>query len=100
MTRTTKAKPPALPVAPGCPDDPVRAARWRAIQAAGGASHVARAMGFKKGESVRLWYVDRDPTPEQARKLVAMTDGAIKLQQILPEAFAGLTVHELGYQPT
>lgn len=90
---------PELPMAAGMPTDPVRLARWQAIKAAGGASHVGRALGFKKGEAVRLWYVDRDPTAEQARKLVELSRNAVTLDQILPTAFAGLTVADLGYVP-
>lgn len=103
MTSTTsktprkRAKP--LQSAPGMPTDPVRLARWQAIKAAGGASHVGRALGFKKGEAVRLWYVDRDPTAEQARKLVELARGTVSLSQILPGAFANLTTAELGYTP-
>jgi len=92
-----RAKP--LQAAPGMPTDPVRLARWQAIKAAGGASHVGRALGFKKGEAVRLWYVDRDPTAEQARKLVELARGTVSLSQILPTAFANLTAAELGYAP-
>lgn len=104
MSSTSKAamKPARrakLQTAPGMPEDPVLRARWQAIKAAGGASFVGRALGFKKGESVRLWYVDRDPTAEQARKLVELSQGAATLHQILPGAFAGLTEAELGYRP-
>lgn len=100
--RTTAGKakrPKGLAIAPGMPTDPIRLARWQAIKASGGASYVGRALGFKKGESVRLWYVDRDPTAEQARKLVELSRGAATLAQILPAAFANLTTAELGYQP-
>lgn len=89
----------ALPQNPGMPTDPVRLARWQAIKAAGGASYVGRVLGFKKGEGVRLWYVDRDPTAEQARKLIELSRGAATLEQILPGAFANLTAAELGYTP-
>jgi hypothetical protein len=105
MTKSTSTKRPArakakpVPLAPGMPTDPVRLARWQAIRAAGGASHVGRALGYTKGEAVRLWYVDRDPTAEQARKLVQLSQGAATLQQILPAAFDGLTAAELGYAP-
>lgn len=92
-----RAKP--VDTAPGMPTDPVRLARWQAIRAAGGASHVGRALGFKKGEGVRLWYVDRDPTPEQARALVRLSGNVVTLPQILPGAFEGLSVSELGYSP-
>lgn len=92
-----KKKAPAS--APGMPTDPVRRARWIAIKAAGGASHVARELGFNKGESVRLWYIDREPSAENARKLVAMCAGVATLAEILPSAFAGLTTAELGYAP-
>ena len=94
-TRKTDAAAP-----PGIPTDPVRRARFLAIQAAGGASHVGRELGYAKGETVRLWYVDRDPTPEHARKLVAMSQGAATLAEILPDAYKGLTAKELGYRPT
>ena len=100
---TTRRKPAkrdkALPMAEGMPTDPIRRARWQAIKAAGGASHVGRTLGFTKGEAVRLWYVDRDPTAEQARKLVQLSGGVVSLAQILPGAFADLTAAELGYQP-
>lgn len=84
---------------PGMPHDPVKQARWRAIRMAGGASFVGRELGFSKGEAVRLWYVDRDPTAEQARKLVELVDGAVTLREILPAAFDGLTAAHLGYTP-
>lgn len=96
-TPRKRAKP--LQAAPGQPTDPVRLARWRAIKMAGGASHVGRALGFSKGEAVRLWYVDRDPTAEQARKLVELVDGAVTLREILPSAFDGLSAQHLGYAP-
>lgn len=99
QSKTPRKRAKVLPAAPGMPTDPVRLARWQAIKAAGGASHVGRALGFKKGEAVRLWYVDRDPTAEQARKLVELARGTVSLAQILPGAFAGLTVAELGYTP-
>ena len=101
----TKAKAPkagkakALPTPPGMPTDPVRRARWTAIRAAGGASHVGRTLGYTKGEPVRMWYVSRDPSPAEARKLVAMCQGAATLAEILPDAFKGLTAAELGYRP-
>lgn len=91
--------PNTMPAAPGIPTDPVRLARWQAIRAAGGATHVGRALGFSKGEPVRLWYVDRDPSAEQARQLVKLAPGVATLAQILPSAFADLTAAELGYQP-
>lgn len=99
MTQKKPARRKATPAAPGMPTDPVRLARWQAIKAAGGASFVGRALGFKKGEAVRLWYVDRDPTAEQARKLVELARGTVSLAQVLPSAFAGLSVAELGYAP-
>lgn len=92
-----RAKSPAM--APNMPDDPVMRARWQAIKAAGGATHVGKALGFTKGEAVRLWYVDRHPTAAQARKLVELSGNMVSLAQILPEAFAGLTAKELGYVP-
>lgn len=103
MSNTKKTarsrRPEPVATAPGMPTDPVRRARWVAIKAAGGASHVGRALGFKKGEAVRLWYVDRDPTAEQARKLIELCGGAATLADVLPSAFAGLTAAELGYAP-
>lgn len=92
----------AMQLAPGIPTDPTLLARWNAIKAAGGASHVARALGFKKGEAVRLWYVDREPTAEHARKLVELvklSGGSTTLAQILPGVYANLTAAELGYTP-
>jgi hypothetical protein len=96
---TSKTKNNALAAAPGMPTDPVLLARWQAIRAAGGASHVARELGYSKGEGVRLWYVNRDPTAEQARKLVQMAGGVVTLAQVLPSAYADLTAAELGYTP-
>lgn len=98
-TPAKRGKAEPLDLAPGMPTDPIKRARWQAIRAAGGASHVGRALGFKKGEAVRLWYVDRDPSAEQARKLVALSGGTATLAEILPSAFAGLTAAELGYAP-
>ncbi len=97
MTNTQTEAAPAP--ADNMPTDPVYLARFQAIRAAGGASHVARQLGFSKGEAVRLWYVSRDPSPEHARQLVAMCGNIVNLQQILPAAFAGLTAVELGYEP-
>lgn len=102
MTNTSTARRAIVKpdFAPECmPNDPVRIARWQAIRAAGGASHVGRIMGYQKGEAVRLWYVNRDPTAEQARKLVEMSGGAVTLEQILPSAYGKLTKAELGYAP-
>lgn len=99
QNKTPRRKAKAPPTAPGMPTDPVRLARWQAIKAAGGASHVGRALGFKKGEAVRLWYVDRDPTAEQARQLVKLAGGVVSLAQVLPSAFGDLTTAELGYAP-
>ena len=50
-------------------------------------------------ESVRRWYVNTDPSPADARTLVKLCDHVVTLQEILPDAFAGLTAQELGYQP-
>lgn len=96
---TSNEQTAGTPAAPGMPTDPVRLARWQAIKAAGGASHVARVLGFKKGEAVRLWYVNREPTAEQARELVKLAGGVVTLAQVLPSAFADLTAAELGYTP-
>ena len=88
--------------ASGMPSDPVLRARWQAIRAAGGASHVARIFGYKRGEAVRKWYVEGSttaPTPVQARELVKMAGGIITLEALLPETYGDLTVAELGYQP-
>lgn len=84
---------------PELPEDPVRRARYVAIRAAGGTVRVARAIGKKSHETVRRWYVDTDPTAVDARTLVRLCDGVVKLPEILPDAFAGLTVDELGFQP-
>lgn len=84
---------------PDLPEDPVRRARFVAIRAAGGTSRVARATGKKAHESVRRWYVNTDPSPADARTLVQLCDYVVTLPEILPEAFAGLTAQELGYQP-
>ena len=83
------------------PEDPIRYARWHAIRLCGGTNKVGKAMGFKHGEAVRRWYVDRDPSPEQARKLVALCGYAVTLREILPGAYGNprLTVLELGYTP-
>lgn len=80
----------------------VNDARRAAIQAAGGASHIARELGRERGEGVRRWYVDLHPTPEQARLLVQMAADAghkVTLAEILPGAYAGLTKKALGYAP-
>ena len=74
---------------PDLPADPVRRARFVAI----------RATGKKTHESVRRWYVNTDPSPADARTLVKLCDHVVTLQEILPDAFAGLTAQELGYQP-
>ena len=84
--------------------DPARVNERRkvAIQAAGGASHVARVLGRERGEGVRRWYVDLHPTAEQARLLVELATAAghkVSLQEILPGTYAGLTKRELGYTP-
>ncbi len=99
QSKTPRSRAKTQQAAPGMPTDPVRLARWQAIKAAGGASHVGRALGFKKGEAVRLWYVDRDPTAEQARQLVSLAGNVVTLAQVLPSAFAKLTAAELGYSP-
>lgn len=84
---------------PDLPADPVRRARYVAIRASGGTVQVARAIGKKSHETVRRWYVDRDPSAADARTLVRLCDGVVKLQEILPDVFADLTTDELGYQP-
>ncbi len=85
---------------PEMPDDPVRRARFVAIRAAGGTVRVARAIGKKSHETVRRWYTDTDPTAADARVLVRLCDNVVTLDQVLPDAFAGLTQAELGYVPT
>lgn len=97
--KTAKKKAEQLQRAPRMPTDPVKLARWQAIKTAGGASHVGRVLGFTKGEAVRMWYVNRDPSAEHARKLVELSGGTVSLSQILPSAYSDLTVDELGYQP-
>lgn len=84
---------------PQLPEDPVRRARFVAIRAAGGTVRVARAIGKKSHETVRRWYTDTDPTAQDARTLVGLCGGVVKLPDILPEAFAHLTQAELGYAP-
>ena len=86
------------------PADPigVNEARKLAIQAAGGASHIARTLGRERGEGVRRWYVDLHPRPEEARHLVKLAAEAghkVTLAEILPDTYAGLTKRELGYTP-
>lgn len=85
---------------PELPEDPVRRARYVAIRAAGGTVRVARAIGKKSHETVRRWYVDTDPTAVDARTLVRLCDGVVKLPEILPDAFGHLTTDELGYAPS
>lgn len=84
---------------PELPEDPVRRARFVAIRAAGGTVRVARATGKKTHESVRRWYINTEPSPADARKLVQLCDYVVTLQEILPDAFGQLTAQELGYQP-
>ena len=84
---------------PELPDDPVRRARFVAIRAAGGTVRVARATGKKTHESVRRWYINTDPSPADARTLVKLCDYVVTLADVLPDAFAGLSAQELGYQP-
>lgn len=84
---------------PELPDDPVRRARYVAIRTAGGTVRVSRAIGKKSHETVRRWYLDTDPTASDARVLVKLCANVVSLQDILPEAFAGLTATELGYLP-
>lgn len=83
----------------GVPTDPTLLARYMAIQAAGNATIVAKALGFSRGEAVRLWYVNREPTAQQARKLAELGNYQVPLAQILPEVFGDLTAKELGYTP-
>lgn len=81
------------------PEDPVRRARFVAIRMAGGTVAVSRAIGRKNHETVRRWYVDSEPSAANARTLVKLCDGVVKLAEILPDVFGGLTVAELGYVP-
>lgn len=90
---------PENPKKTGVPTDPVLRARYMAIQAAGNAATVGRAMGFTRGETVRLWYVNREPTAQQARKLAELGNHQVPLAEILPEVFGDLTTKELGYTP-
>lgn len=84
---------------PELPDDPVRRARFVAIRAAGGTVKVAQAIGKKSHETVRRWYTDAEPSAADARVLVRLCDGVVKLPDILPAAFGALTLAELGYHP-
>jgi hypothetical protein len=84
---------------PELPEDPVRRARYVAIRAAGGTVRVARAIGKKSHETVRRWYVDTDPSAPDARTLVSLCGGVVKLPDVLPAAYAGLSLDELGYLP-
>jgi hypothetical protein len=84
---------------PELPEDPMRRSRYVAIRAAGGTVRVARAIGKKSHETVRRWYIDTDPTAEDARTLVKLCDYVVPLPDILPGAFGNLTTQELGYTP-
>lgn len=84
---------------PELPEDPVRRARYVAIKTAGGTVRVARSIGKKSHETVRRWYLDTDPTAADARVLVRLCDNVVTLQDILPDAYKGLTSDELGYLP-
>lgn len=100
MTRK-QAKAPKI-IAPGAPTDPVYLERWKAIRIAGGFTEVARQMKprLNKGESVRMWTISRDPSPDQARQLVRLSGGSTTLEKLLPNVYGGLTVAELGYKPS
>ena len=87
--------------APGAPADPTYLERWKAIRLAGGFTEVARKMKppLRKGESVRMWTISRDPSAAQARQLVALSGNSTTLAKLLPDVYGGLTVAELGYEP-
>jgi DNA-binding transcriptional regulator YdaS (Cro superfamily) len=89
------------------PPDETRCMRIHAaVRAGGGIVKVARALGYRTGESVRQFYaVDParglpKPVPaEKCRALVAATLGTIALHEIRPDLYGGLTTQELGYKP-
>lgn len=86
--------------------DKVRASRLKAINEAGGVTHVARTLGVSRPVIERLLNGDSRPgrsgsnlDPRIARGIIALCDGKVTLKQIAPETFKGLTVKELGYTP-
>lgn len=84
---------------PDLPEDPVLRARFIAVRTAGGVSKVARSVGLVNHQSVRRWFGDGAPSPQQARQLVALCGNTVTLQQLLPDVYGGLTAEELGYSP-
>lgn len=82
-------------------------ARSKAIDEAGGVSHVARTLGISRPVIDRMRNVGSAKSAEKtsqldarlARAIVQMTDGKVSLKQIAPDQFGKLTVKELGYTP-
>lgn len=82
-------------------------ARSKAIDEAGGVSHVARTLGISRPVIDRMRNVGSAKSSEKtsqldarlARAIVQMTDGKVSLKQIAPDQFGKLTVKELGYTP-
>ena len=70
------------------------------IAAAGGLLAVAKVLGYKTTERIRHFYAPGYPVPaEKCRAFVRLSDGALNLQTLRPDLYAGLTTQELGYQP-
>lgn len=77
----------------------VMAARTKAVEEAGGSSHVARELGVSRVYLDDIRYRGLKIDPRIARGLVALGGGKVSLQQLAPEQFGKLTVKELGYTP-
>ncbi len=77
----------------------VMAARVKAVEEAGGSSHVARELGVSRVYLDDIRYRGLKIDPRIARGIVALAGGKVTLQQIAPDQFKGLTVKELGYTP-
>lgn len=71
-----------------------------AVYLAGGAAKVAKAMGYKTGESVRRFTTGAKPVPaERVEDFRRAVEGRLKLAEIRPDLYGRLSADRLGYAP-
>lgn len=84
----------------GLTDDQLEAIKV-AVYLSGGAAKVAKAMGYRTGESIRRFCIKGGkPVPsERVADFRKATGERLALADIRPDLFGGLKADQLGYQP-
>lgn len=80
-------------------DDQLEAIRV-AVYLSGGAAKVAKAMGYRTGESVRRFTIGAKAVPaERVEDFRRATGNRLALTDIRPDLYKGLKAEALGYAP-